>query len=409
MSLNLRGPSQAALSATVAAQSIRPNTWASIGDSISARAAALNGSGGSAVDRRSWQFWTNVILGQRLEPYVTYAVSGKRADEMVTEQLPTVLALSAKPGYCTVLGGTNDLIAGRTDTQIIASLQTIIDGLRGAGIRPVVGTILPRAGLTATQSKYLVRVNAWLRTYAPTVGAILVDWYGALADSAGAPVTNALASDGIHPTVRGAVLMARAAAVVLSQIIPPVPRLPQSNLESPNPNILSTPMMTGTTGTKWDAGITGSVATNWISRSSDGAAVTVAASKIVRTDVPGEWQQLAQTAGAGVMHYQSVTDPTRYTAGDQLYGLVEVECDADLSSATTFEVSLIGTGGQTSEAPKKVGDDAYSGAILAPVSGVYRTPTITAHSGLTDLRLRVQVIGGAATFRIGRAAILIKV
>jgi lysophospholipase L1-like esterase len=385
---------------------VRKNTWASIGDSISARSATLNGSGGLNSDRRSWQEWTNTILGRRFEPVTYYAVSGKRADEMVTEQLPQVIAQSPRPGYCTVLAGTNDVFANRTEAQIRADLTSIIEGLITAGIRPIVGTILPRTGLTGAQNTVLVKVNDWLRRYCPTVGAILIDWYGALSDSVGAPKANAL-YDGTHPSIVGAVYMARVAAAALSPHIPAVNRLPMSNLESPSPNLLTNPVMTGTSGTKWDAGITGNVASNWIARFPSGAGTAVA-SKVARTDnVPGEWQQIAQSAGTGVQVYQSVTDTSRFAAGDQLYALVELECDSDLSGATDLQVFIQATNpaGQTSEALHK-GADPYVGAIAVPTSGVYRTPAITVASGLTDLRLFVKISGGTPTFRVGRCAIL---
>ena len=127
---------------------VGPNTWSSLGDSISARATpALNGGGGYDQDRMAWQHHANVCLGQRLEPVVSYAVSGKKSQQVIDEQLPQVLA--SPTTYCTILVGTNDLNDGLSASDVYTRLAIIIDALVTAGIRPIVGEITPRTGLSS--------------------------------------------------------------------------------------------------------------------------------------------------------------------------------------------------------------------------------------------------------------------
>lgn len=382
---------------------IRPNTYASIGDSISAQGAPTSNSfSGLDSSRRSWQAWANVALAQRLEPVTSYAVSGKRIDQMLTEQLPQVLASSPRPGYCTVLGGTNDLTAGRTTEQIVTDLQVILTGLIGVGIRPIVGTILPRTGLTSAQTGVQMQVNRWIKQVAPRLGAVVVDWSTSLANADGTPKTNVLA-DGLHPTVYGASLMGQAFADAMRGLAPAVDRLPASNAESPLPNFLTNPLMLGTTGLVSTGG-TGSVADGWRVTGAAGAAYTATLSKVARTDgIPGEWQQAVIASGSVQIHQRVPASPTRWAIGDVLEAFVEFEADANLSGATRFEATLEGQGANRSQALVAVANDTYTGVVGAvPSRGVIRIPPVTVGASTTEVWLVIRVVGGTGTVRFGR-------
>ena len=114
-------------------------------------------------------------------------------------------------GYCMVLGGANDAAAGTGSATTIANIQGILDDLVAAGIVPIVGTILPRTGISlAAEQETITGTNAWLRgdfaTEYPT--ARLVDWNDEMNDGSETTPNAALFSDGIHPNATGATVMA---------------------------------------------------------------------------------------------------------------------------------------------------------------------------------------------------------
>jgi lysophospholipase L1-like esterase len=387
---------------------VRPSTWACIGDSISTRGIpALNGTGGYDEYRSTWQGWANLNLGQRLGTPTIFAVSGKQAFEVLSEQLPQVLAMNPKPAWCHVLVGTNDLNNGRTDVQIIADLTAIYTGLISAGIRPIAGTILPRTGLTGTKIDYHHKVNAWLRRYCPTKGIVLIDYFTPLTNVDGTPKTG-VHVDGLHPTVYGAGLMGTAFAKSMSPLLPVLDRLPASNAESPKACLVSNPLMAGTAGVKYDAGGTGTMADSWTLRSGDGGAYTAVASKVARTDgIPGEWQQIAVSAGQAQV-YQAVTDTSRWITGDIVFGLIEFEADANISTATSFNATVIQlpSGPNSSVFNASFPADNYAGGWAIPTKGIIRTPPVTIAGTTTDLRLVFKIGGGTPTIRLGRCAII---
>lgn len=386
----------------------RPNTWASIGDSITAAANhATNSQGGLDGNRRSWQAHANIYLNQRLDPVVNYAVSGTRSDEALNSQLPQVLAMNPRPGYCAVMSGTNDINQGYTDTQVIASLTSIISQLLTANIRPIVGTITPRTGFAGAQITYHHKVNAWLRANVAKLGGILVDWNPILANSDGTPATNVL-QDGLHPTPYGAALMGKVFYDAVKNAIPEAPKLPGSNAESPNPVLNTNPLMTGTTGTVASGG-TGSAATSFKVAGAGGAAYTAALSKVARTDgVPGDWQQAVISGATSVQVYQQITDLTRFAVGDTVYALIEFESDADLSAATLFTGTLLAQGSapRGSSTLTTIAGDTYTGPVVVPNKGVLRTPNVVIPAGVTELWPLVKVSGGNGTFRVGRVSVL---
>lgn len=114
-------------------------------------------------------------------------------------------------GYCMVLGGANDAAAGTGSATTIANLSGILDALVAADIVPIVGTILPRTGISdPAEHETITGTNAWLRTDLATEypTALLVDWNPAMSDGDELTPNAALFSDAIHPNAAGATVMA---------------------------------------------------------------------------------------------------------------------------------------------------------------------------------------------------------
>lgn len=91
-----------------------------------------------------------------------FGVAGCQTRDMVA-RLPDVVASRAQ--IVTVLGGTNDTVAGTAATVTIANLQTIYETLMDAGKCVIAMPIHPRSGLTLTQSIARMRINRWIRAY----------------------------------------------------------------------------------------------------------------------------------------------------------------------------------------------------------------------------------------------------
>lgn len=123
--------------------------------------------------------------------------------------------------------GINDLRSGdnRSESQIIADLTTLYDGILATGALLVVGTITPVSATEADRAyrgnmMTVLRVNQWIRRYASGKPSMIVlDHYKHFVDPAN---TNGLAlaarvrNDGIHPATKSAILLAKQALAALA-------------------------------------------------------------------------------------------------------------------------------------------------------------------------------------------------
>lgn len=118
-------------------------TYAHIGDSLTDR----NKLAGAGYTKRrnniGWMHHVDAALGQRARSVANFAVGGAKTAVMLSTQLPQVLALSPRPTFVTVLGGTNNIFADDSVANITADLGAIYDALLAAGIRVIAGTIPP--------------------------------------------------------------------------------------------------------------------------------------------------------------------------------------------------------------------------------------------------------------------------
>jgi lysophospholipase L1-like esterase len=147
------------------------------------------------------------------KPYIGRGISGQTTPQMLVRFRQDVVAL--KPKVVVILAGTND-IAGNTGPS---SLEMIEDNLasmteiaQANGIRVVLCSVLPvydypwKPGLEPAPK--ILALNAWMKGYAASVGAVYLDYHTAMKDGRdGLPVE--LAKDGVHPTEAGYRIMAR--------------------------------------------------------------------------------------------------------------------------------------------------------------------------------------------------------
>jgi lysophospholipase L1-like esterase len=147
------------------------------------------------------------------KPYVGRGISGQTTPQMLVRFRQDVVAL--KPAAVVILAGTND-IAGNTGPSSIEMIEDNIASMseiaRANGIRVVLCSVLPVYDYPWTRgiapAPKIVALNAWLRKYAPSVGATYVDYHSAMRDSRDGLLPE-LTRDGVHPNEAGYRIMAR--------------------------------------------------------------------------------------------------------------------------------------------------------------------------------------------------------
>lgn len=146
--------------------------------------------------------------GARLE-FANLAVRGRRVRHVVEEQIPHAISLRAD--LVSVLIGSNDLPAFRSDPdELAARLDEGVAALRNSGATVLLATVFDPGRalpLRAVRSRAAL-FNAHLATVAERNDAILLDLWGLpeLRDRSG------WADDRVHPSTRGHLAIARAAA-----------------------------------------------------------------------------------------------------------------------------------------------------------------------------------------------------
>jgi len=157
---------------------------------------------------------------------------------MLVRMYPDVIAL--KPGAMVVLAATNDIaqntgpmtaemiednIMAMTELAqshgikvLLCSITPISDypflaqqSGQGAASAPAGGRgrgAAPRQQMTVGRPPAdILKLNAWMKTYADRVNAVYVDYYAAMADQKGW-LRDGISNDGLHPTADGYKIMA---------------------------------------------------------------------------------------------------------------------------------------------------------------------------------------------------------
>jgi len=144
--------------------------------------------------------------------YVGRGISGQTTSQMLVRFRQDVIAL--KPRVVVILAGTND-IAGNTGPasleEIEGNIASMAELARANRIAVVLCSVLPvydypwRPGLEPAPK--IVALNAWLKSYAASRGAVYVDFHSVMRDERNG-MRPTLAYDGVHPTEAGFRVMA---------------------------------------------------------------------------------------------------------------------------------------------------------------------------------------------------------
>jgi lysophospholipase L1-like esterase len=134
-------------------------------------------------------------------------ISGQTTPQMVVRFYQDVVAL--RPRVVHIMAGTND-IAGNTGPtsaeQFRNNIRAMVDIAAANGIGVVLASITPislaPASIAQRPPQRIVELNAWLKSYAASRGAVYADYYSAMAGPDGA-VKDGLTFDGLHPGTLG--------------------------------------------------------------------------------------------------------------------------------------------------------------------------------------------------------------
>jgi lysophospholipase L1-like esterase len=157
------------------------------------------------------------------KPYVGRGISGQTTPQMLVRFRQDVIAL--KPQVVVILGGTND-IAGNTGPSTLEmiedNLASMTELAKANGIRVVIVSVLPAADYPWKRgiepAPKIIALNAWLKQYAASAGAVYLDLHSAMDDGHGG-MRPELSGDGVHPNAVGYALMAKLTAPAIEQAL----------------------------------------------------------------------------------------------------------------------------------------------------------------------------------------------
>ena len=150
-------------------------------------------------------------------------IGGQTTPQMVLRMMADVVQL--KPKAVHIMAGTND-IAGNTGPMTPQMTQDnfgmMSDIARAHRIKVLIASIPPAASFPwrpGLETKApIADMNAWLKRFARSTGAIWVDYHQVLDDGTGA-MKPGLAYDGVHPTEAGYDAMAKVVNPILRKLL----------------------------------------------------------------------------------------------------------------------------------------------------------------------------------------------
>jgi lysophospholipase L1-like esterase len=177
------------------------------------------------------------------KPYVDRGISGQTTPQMLVRMYPDVIDL--KPAAVIILAGTNDVAQNtgpETATMIEENLMAMTELAQKHGIKVILCSMTPISDYTMmpagrgappppagavpakrTQSvqrppAQILQVNAWMKGYAASVGAVYADYFSAVVDANGM-FKEGFSNDGLHPNPQGFALMAPVAEAAIEKAL----------------------------------------------------------------------------------------------------------------------------------------------------------------------------------------------
>ena len=199
-------------------------------------------------------FW-NLEESFPAKPYVNRGIGGQTTPQMLVRMYPDVIEL--KPAAMVVLAGTNDIARNtgpETAEMIQQNIMAMTELAQKHGIKVLLCSILPvsdypflaqqaaagrggaapapqpgrgpggrgpmmRQRMTVGRPPAdILKLNAWMKSYAQQVNAIYVDYFSAFVDDKGW-LKDGLAADGLHPNADGYKIMSPIISAAIEQAL----------------------------------------------------------------------------------------------------------------------------------------------------------------------------------------------
>jgi lysophospholipase L1-like esterase len=176
----------------------------------------------------------NLATGFPGKPYVNRGIGGQTTAQMLVRFYPDVIAL--KPAAVAIFAGTND-IAGNNGPQTLTMVQqnimAMVELAKVHEIRVVLCALTPvtdartappeRGGGPINQTRQrpprdILKLNAWLQSYAKEAGAGYADYHAATVGADGM-LRAELTNDGLHPNAAGYQVMQPVIAAALDRLM----------------------------------------------------------------------------------------------------------------------------------------------------------------------------------------------
>ncbi len=159
------------------------------------------------------------------KPYVNRGISGQTTPQMLVRWFEDVINL--KPAAVLIYAGTND-IARNTGPETIEmveeNFQAMTELAQQHGIKVILCAVTPvsdygpRKMTDGRPPSDILKLNAWLKTYAAKTHSVYADYFSAVVDDKGM-LREGLSKDGLHPNEKGYELLAPVAAAAIQQAL----------------------------------------------------------------------------------------------------------------------------------------------------------------------------------------------
>jgi lysophospholipase L1-like esterase len=180
------------------------------------------------------------------KPYVNRGIGGQVTAQMLVRFYSDVIDL--KPAAVIILAGTNDIAQNNgpeTEEMVEENLMAMTELAQKHGIKVVLCSITPindyttvppgrggaapaATGASMPDSRriqsiqrppaQIVALNAWMKSYAASVGATYADYYSAVVDANGM-FKEGFTMDGLHPNAQGFGLIAPVAEAAIQKVL----------------------------------------------------------------------------------------------------------------------------------------------------------------------------------------------
>lgn len=367
-----------------------------IGDSRFAQAVNVTANN-SETYNRGVNFWVEFLTYGRVycPPDLTFATAGYTTTQILDEWYP--LCLASRAEIVCLLCGTNDSLAGWSGTTR-TNIEVMVSGFLAAGKVVIIIPELPRDTSylhSGNNLKGFTSYQLWLRDrFSATRGVYIADPWYLVHDMTTTDNRwkSGYSTDGIHLSTAGGYYVAQPVVDIINALYPPTQSaLTPSQADiydatyTPNGNLFSNGMVTGTGGTN-GTNNSGSLATGFVLAGATAGEFTSVNSKVTSAFNGRPMQQFvvssaSPNASQRIHNLTATMTAGNFSAGDIIEASCELEIDAGLVGSNLpqfrFQYTIDGVG-KTASAGMQSGSNTFAGAVR----GLMRTPRIVIPPGV---------------------------